>query len=208
MAEKIKLGFKVDTSDVENATDEIIKLENEVSDLKKRLESLEEGTDSFKKIQKSAADTEKKVSKLKGGVGLAGKAFSSLGNIVKTGLGLGIVVKLFEKVLEILGQNQEIVDELLCNLRGIAICYRSETILVHGKDSLNLANNMRDLCDNPNLLADKIQAIEWMLHESTKEAAGLLRDIGEALTHLRDLRLAGETINRLTENLNETLIST
>lgn len=110
MAEKIKLGFTVDTSDVENATDEIIKLEGEVADLKKKLEDLEEGSDSFKKIEKSATDTEKKVSKLKGGVGLAGKAFTGLGNVIKTGLGLGIVIKLFDKIVEVLGQNQQILD--------------------------------------------------------------------------------------------------
>lgn len=110
MAEKIKLGFAVDTSDVENATDEIIRLEKEVTDLKKRLESLEEGTDSFNKIKKSAEDTENKVSKLKSSVGLTGKAFSTLGNTIKSVTQIGIIVKIFEKIVEVLGQNQQILD--------------------------------------------------------------------------------------------------
>lgn len=121
MAQKIKLGFQVDTTDVENANDEIIKLENEIADLKDKMKSLEEGTDSFKKIENQVKKTEREVGDLKKSTGLAGRAFVSVGNIIKGGLGLGFIQQILTVVTDLFMQNQEVVDAVNIAFTALSI---------------------------------------------------------------------------------------
>jgi len=121
MAQKIKLGFQVDTTDVENANDEIIKLEQEIAELKDKMKSLEEGTDSFKKIEDQVKKTEKEVGGLKKSTGLAGRAFVSVGNIIKGGLGLGFIQQILSVVTDLFMQNQEVVDAVNVAFTALSI---------------------------------------------------------------------------------------
>lgn len=108
--------------DLESANEKIIELEEHISDLKGEMNSMaNESSKEFKKLQKDLEESNKKINSLGGTTKKTGSAFGAMSKTLMSGLGIGIVIQLVDKVTEILMQNQVVVDAVNTAFTGLTI---------------------------------------------------------------------------------------
>lgn len=87
------------------------------------------------------------------------------------------------------------LENICCAYRGMKL--EAERIAYEIR-SVSILENLKEITkQDVTQVPNSLQAIEWELCEVVKTAASLLRDAGEALEELRNIRLGNETLIEL-----------